>query len=179
MLRQDDTFFVLIDVQDKLSTVMYERESLIDNCRRAVQCMKALDVPIVWTEQIPEKMGETVPEISDLLGDESPIEKITFSCWGEKKFVNAVEALGRKRAIVVGMETHVCVYQTAADLFAAGYHVEVMADAVSSRTLENKLTGLEKMKAAQVGVTSVETAVFELMRTAEHPAFRDVLKIVK
>lgn len=179
MLRLDDTFFVLIDVQGKLSTVMHEREALIENCRKAVQCMQALDVPIVVTEQIPEKMGETVPELAELLGDTERIEKISFSCCGENKFINAVESLGRKRAIVAGMETHVCVYQTAADLFAAGYHVEVLADAVSSRTLENKLIGLEKMKAAQVEITSVETAVFELMRTAEHPAFRDILKIVK
>jgi|ETNmetMinimDraft_15_1059895.scaffolds.fasta_scaffold122924_1 nicotinamidase-related amidase len=179
MLRLDDTFFVLIDVQGKLSTVMHEREALIENCLKAVQCMQALDIPIVWTEQIPAKMGETVTELSELLGDTKPIEKISFSCCGEPSFVSAVEALGRKRAIVAGMETHVCVYQTAADLFAAGYHVEVLADAVSSRTPENKLVGLEKMKIANVEVSSVETVVFELMRTAEHPSFRDILKIVK
>ncbi len=179
MLRLDDTFFVLIDVQGKLSTVMHEREALIENCLKAVQCMQALDIPIVWTEQIPGKMGETVTELSELLGDTKPIEKISFSCCGEPSFVSAVEALGRKRAIVAGMETHVCVYQTAADLFAAGYHVEVLADAVSSRTPENKLVGLEKMKIANVEVSSVETVVFELMRTAEHPSFRDILKIVK
>ena len=90
-----------------------------------------------------------------------------------------VQTLKRKRALVAGIETHVCVYQTASDLYANGWHVEVLADAVSSRTPENRNLGLTRIQSSGGTLTSVETAVFELMQTAKHPAFRDILKIVK
>lgn len=179
MLRIDDTFFVLIDVQDKLARAMHDRERLLDNCRRALACMQALGVPVVWSEQVPEKLGPTLPELAALLPGATPIRKHTFSCCGEAAFNAAVEALKRSRAIVAGIEAHVCVYQTAADLFARGYHVELLADAVSSRTPGNRTIGLDRARSAGCSVSSVETAVFELLRTSEHPAFRDVSRILK
>jgi nicotinamidase-related amidase len=179
MLRLDDTFLVFVDVQEKLSAVMHEREQLIDNCLRLLGCAARLEVPVIWTEQIPSKMGPTLPELKELLAGETPIEKTTFSCWETSDFETRVRGLNRKRALVAGIEAHVCVYQTAADLFANGWHVEVVADAVSSRTPGNLQIGLEHIKTAGASLTSVETAVFELMRTAEHPAFRDILKLIK
>ena len=179
MLRTQDTFFVLIDVQEKLAAVMHDRDRLLDNCRRALACMKALAVPVLWTEQAPEKIGPTLPSLAALLPGQTPLRKIAFSCCGEPSFVAAVEALRRHRAIVAGIETHVCVYQTAADLFARGYHVEVLSDAVSSRTPENRAIGLERARVAGCSITSIETAVFELLRSADHPAFREVARIVK
>ncbi len=119
------------------------------------------------------------PELQELLAGETPIEKTSFSCWETSHFETRVRGLNRKRALVAGIEAHVCVYQTAADLFANGWHVEVVADAVSSRTPGNLQIGLEHIKTAGASLTSVETAVFELMRTAEHPAFRDILKLIK
>jgi nicotinamidase-related amidase len=179
MLRSDDTFLVLVDVQVKLAAVMCARDEMVDGCRRAVACMRALGIPVLWTEQTPEKLGPTVPELAEVLAGLAPLGKTTFSCWGEPAFADAVRALKRKRVLLAGIEAHVCVYQTAAELCAAGWHVEVLQDAVSSRTPANRALGLERMRAGGTGVTSVETAVFELMRTAAHPAFREVLKIVK
>jgi nicotinamidase-related amidase len=179
MLRLDDTVFVLIDVQEKLFNVMDQRDVLLTSCTRAVTCMQRLGVPVILTEQIPEKMGSTVPSLRDSLGDLAPICKSSFSCCGEDAFVSAITAAGRKRVLIAGIETHVCVYQTAADLYEAGYHVEVLADAVSSRTPLNRDIGLQRIQSAGGQLTSVETAVFELMRTAEHDAFRDVLRVIK
>ena len=179
MLRLDDTFLVLVDVQTKLAAVMHERDAMVEGCRRAVACMRTLNVPVLWTEQLPAKIGPTVPELTAALAGLTPITKSSFSCWGEPAFASAVRDLKRKRALLAGIETHVCVYQTASDLFAAGYHVEVLHDAVTSRTPVNRETGLDRVRACGGSITSVETAVFELMRSAEHPAFRDVLKIIK
>ncbi|MBL7116132.1 MAG: isochorismatase family protein [Kiritimatiellae bacterium] len=179
MLRLDDTFLVLIDVQEKLSTVMHKREQLIDNCRQLLACAMRLEIPVIWTEQIPSKMGPTLPELQEFLTTETPIEKSSFSCWKTHVFETRVRSLNRKRALLAGIEAHVCVYQTAADLYANGWHVEVVADAVSSRTPQNLQIGLERIQKVGASQTSVETAVFELMQTAEHPAFRDILKLVK
>jgi nicotinamidase-related amidase len=104
---------------------------------------------------------------------------MSFSCCGEPAFLARLEALGRGQALLAGIETHVCVYQTAADLVARGCAVEVVADGVSSRTLDNKLIGLERIRGCGARLTSVETCLFELLRTAEHAAFREILKIVK
>jgi nicotinamidase-related amidase len=179
MLDIDRTVLVVVDVQGKLAEIMHEKESLYQNLRRLIMGTKALAIPIVWTEQIPEKMGPTVPQVKKLLENIQPISKKYFSCCGEPGFMASLAAIARKQVILCGIETHVCIFQTAADLLSRGYEVHVPADAVSSRTLSNKLTGLDRIRAAGGIVTSVETALFELMRTAEHPAFREILKIVK
>ena len=95
MLRLDDTFLVFVDVQEKLSAVMHEREQLIDNCLRLLGCAARLEVPVIWTEQIPSKMGPTLPELQELLAGETPIEKTTFSCWETSDFETRVRGLNR------------------------------------------------------------------------------------
>jgi nicotinamidase-related amidase len=179
MLRLDAAVMVLIDVQGKLADAMFERDALLDSLRRLIQGVRTLGVPLLWTEQNPARMGPTVAPLRDLLQGLAPLGKMAFSCCGEASFVTALEATGRRQVLLAGIETHVCVWQTAADLRAVGYAVEVPADAVSSRTAASRLIGLERIRSAGAGVTSVETALFELMGTAEHPAFRDILKIVK
>ena len=179
MLDIDKAVLVVVDVQGKLAEAMAEKEALYANLRRLILGARALAVPTIWTEQIPEKLGPTVPELQDLLAGQSALAKATFSCWGDGPFRVKLQSLGRRQVLLAGIETHVCVYQTAADLAANGYESHVVADAVSSRTLSNKLIGLEKIRDCGGQVTSVETALFELMRTAGHPAFRDILKLVK
>jgi nicotinamidase-related amidase len=179
MLHTQNSVLVLVDIQSKLAERMHEKEALLDNLQRLIRGMQALQVPILWAEQIPDKMGPTVECVRQLLNGLQPIAKASFSCYGDARFLQALAATGRKQAIVAGIEAHVCVLQTAVDLEAHGYRVDVVADAVSSRTLSNKLLALERMKASGVHLASVELVLFELMRTAEHPAFRDVLRIVK
>ncbi|MFC1497476.1 hydrolase [Verrucomicrobiota bacterium] len=179
MFSQNETVFVLIDVQGRLAEAMYEKGALFKNLEILVQGMQALGVPIIVTEQIPEKMGKTIPQLETLLDSAAPIAKSSFSCCGEQAFVQKLKQQNRKQVLLAGIETHVCVYQTASDLIDTGYHVEVAADAVSSRTGSNRQIGLEKMKACGARITSVETVLFELLKTADHPSFKAVLKLVK
>jgi nicotinamidase-related amidase len=187
MLDANKTVLVLIDVQEKLTSVMHEREALIENLVKLVKGAQALDIPIIWLEQIPEKMGPTISDLKQLLEDQSPLTKTCFSCCGAEGFKKQLESSGRKQVLIAGIETHVCVYQTAVELIRAGYAVEVVVDAVSSRKASDKEVAIEKIKACgahsagsgQGHITTVEIALFELMRTAEHEKFRDILRIVK
>lgn len=178
MLEIDNTLLVVIDVQGKLAQSMYEKADLFGNIAKLIKAAGVLEIPIIWTEQYPEGLGPTIPEIAELLSGE-PIAKTAFSCCDERRFVEAMEKQGRKRVLLCGIETHVCVYQTAFDLLEAGYEVEVVADAVSSRTQANKDIGLAKIKDAGADITSVETAIFELLQAAEGEKFKAILRIVK
>jgi nicotinamidase-related amidase len=139
-----------------------------------------MDIPVLWTEQIPEKMGPTMEPFDGLLRVRAaPLAKTTFSCWGEPAFREAVAASGRYQFVLCGIETHVCVYQTAMDLLLAGFEVAVAADAVSSRTATNKAFALECMRDAGAAILTTEMMLFEWVRDSKEPFFRDVLKLVK
>jgi nicotinamidase-related amidase len=179
MLEIDNTVFVLVDVQGKLAQIVHEKDTLLDNLKRLVKGLQILKIPILWTEQNPAKMGPTIPELRELLKPSRPVSKMSFSCLGDETFRTLLERLKREQVVLAGIETHVCIYQTAVDLIQKEYHVEVVGDAVSSRTAANKEIGLEKIKACGGHITSVETLLFRLLRSAEHPAFREILAIVK
>jgi nicotinamidase-related amidase len=114
-----------------------------------------------------------------LLPDIKPITKFSFSCCGEEAFPPQMKALGRKQVLLTGIETHVCVYQTAVDLASNGYEVQVVADCVSSRTTFNRDIGLDRMRACGAGITSVETALFELLKVARGDKFKEISRIIK
>lgn len=179
MLRADDTVLALIDVQGRLADVMHEKDLLFLNLQKLLKAMPLLGVPVIWMEQIPDKMGSTIAPIRDLLTNNAPIAKTTFGCCGNPFFMQRLKELGRHTVAIAGIEAHVCVYQTAAQLLEKGHQVEVVADAISSRSPLNRTVALEKMQALGARLTTVEMLVFELMQTAEHPAFRDILRIVK
>ena len=179
MLNIEKTALVIIDVQEKLSRVMHEKEKLFENLQKLIKGVQILGIPIIVTEQNPNGLGPTVPEIAPLLTDSKPVTKFSFSCCGEEPFMREIEKLNRKQILLTGIETHVCVYQTAVDLIEASYEVHTVVDSVSSRTLENKNLALDKMKSEGVRLTSVEIALFELLRTAASPKFKELSKIVK
>jgi len=179
MLEKDKTALVIIDVQGKLAELMHEKEQLWANLQRLVKAARVLGLPILWNEQLPEKLGPTIAPLRELLGGLEPMPKNSFSCCGSQSFVEALQKSGRKQALLAGIETHVCVYQTAADLLARGYQVQVAADAVSSRFPHNKQIGLDRMKDAGAVITSTEMALFEMLGKAEGPAFSEIVKIVK
>ncbi|MGE5258738.1 MAG: hydrolase [Hyphomicrobiales bacterium] len=179
MLSPHDTALLMVDIQEKLLRAMHGREELVLRARQLAQGSSVLGVPVLCTEQNPKGLGSTVPEITACLPGVRPIAKFSFSCCASEEFMQALTRVGRRHVIMAGIETHVCVYQTATDLLAAGYNVEVAADACSSRTPENKQIGLEKCRRAGVAVTSVETALFELLKVAEGPLFKQILNIVK
>ena len=178
MLRISDTAVVIVDVQTKLVAAIHQAQRMVDNARRLIAAAGVLDLPVVWTEQNPRALGPTVSELGDLLSGE-PITKMTFSCCGSRAFCDELANHRKPQVLLAGIETHVCIYQTAVDLMAAEYEVHVVADAVSSRDPENRAVGLQRMKDAGAVLTTVEMALFELMVTAEHERFGDILKIVK
>jgi nicotinamidase-related amidase len=179
MLKIENTVLSIIDIQGKLAHLMYEKELLFKNVQKLIKGIQVLGIPIIWLEQNPKGLGPTIPEIADLLSGNQPISKMSFSGCRNDRFLQELKVLNRKQVLISGIETHICVYQTAADLVDLGYEVQAVTDAVSSRTIEDKKIGLEKMKNAGVIMTSVETALFELLKVAEGEQFKEILKIVK
>ncbi|MBO8128142.1 MAG: hydrolase [Peptococcaceae bacterium] len=179
MLDREHTVLVVIDVQEKLARTMHAREILFDNLQRLIKGSKVLDVPVLLVEQYPKGLGPTIDEVKELLPGIRPIVKDTFNCCDNDEFVKMLAAFSRKQVLVAGIEAHICVYQTAVGLQDLGYEVQVVADAVSSRALGNKEIGLRKMERYGVDITSVETALFELLRAARGEEFKEILSIIK
>jgi hypothetical protein len=179
MLMLEKTALIIIDVQDKLAQLMHRKEALFESLQKIIKGAQILEIPILWLEQNPEGLGPTIPEVADLLSNAEPISKLSFSACRNDRFMRALKALNRKEILITGIEAHVCVYQTAVDLVNLGYEVQVVADAVSSRTIENKDVGLQKMRDNGVSLTSAETALFELLKVAEGKQFKEILKVVK
>ena len=180
MLSDKNTVLVVIDVQGKLARVMHGREELIETLRKLVRGALTLDLPVLWLEQNPTRMGETIPELKELLvTHQTPISKMTFSAYGEPVFIENLESIGRRQVLLAGIEAHVCVYQTATDLLRRGFEVQVVSDAVSSRKPADKEAGLALLKQEGAKLTCVEMVLFEIMRSARHPAFKQILELVK
>ncbi len=179
MLRKDKAILVVIDVQGKLAGLMHRKEDTFENIVRMIKGAQVLDIPIIWNEQLPDKLGATVPQIKNVLSGEVPLVKSAFSCCGNADFLSRLKKSGRTQVVLAGIETHVCVYQTAMDLLNDGYEVYLVADAVSSRTPENRQIGIDAMRDEGAKITSVEMALFEMLGVAEGDRFRQVSNIVK
>jgi nicotinamidase-related amidase len=179
MLKMENTALLIVDIQGNLAHAMHEKELLFKNTQTLIKGIQVLGLPILWVEQNPQGLGPTIPEIADILSNIQPISKMSFSSCRNDRFMKALRVLNRKQVLIAGIEAHICVYQTAADLVALGYEVQVVSDAVSSRNRVNKEIGLQKMRDSGVSLTSVETALFELIRVAEGEQFKEILKIVK
>ena len=179
MLTVTDSVLLVVDVQEKLFRLMYQKEQLADNLQRLIKGIQVLEVPILVTEQYPQGLGPTIPEIATLLTAVKPYPKVNFSCCGDAAFMQAFQQLHRKQVLIAGIESHICVYQTAADLIAAGYEVYAVGDAVSSRTQQNRDTGIKMMIQLGAKLTSTEAVLFELLKVAKGEKFKAISQIVK
>ena len=179
MLKIENTTLLIIDIQGNLAHLMHDKELLFKNVQKLIKGIQILGIPILWVEQNPQGLGPTIPEIADILSNIQPISKMSFSSCRNDIFLQTLNALNRKQVLVAGIEAHVCVYQTAADIVDIGYEVQVVTDAVSSRSVGNKEIGLQRMRDSGVSLTSVETALFELLKVAEGEQFKEILKIIK
>ena len=179
MLKADNTVLLVIDMQERLLRVMDEKEQLVENLRKLIEGIQVLEIPILVTEQYPKGLGPTVPEIASLLPDFRPYPKTCFNCCDNEPFRQALEHLNRKQVLVAGIEAHVCVYQTTADLIAAGYEVYAVSDTISSRTGENRDIGIRMMTRLGARLTSTEACLFEMLKVAEGDKFKAISKIVK
>jgi nicotinamidase-related amidase len=179
MLEIDNTILIVIDVQEKLLPVIYDKENLTANIIKLIRGAQVLEIPLLVTEQYPKGLGGTFPEIAELIPGIEPLAKTSFSCYRDKGFKTSLDTSSRKQVLICGIECHVCVYQTAIELKEAGYGVYVVADAVSSRTAENREIGLNLMRQAGITVTGTETVLFELLKIAEGEKFKAISRIVK
>jgi nicotinamidase-related amidase len=166
---------VVVDLQEGFRKAIPDFERVAKATATLIEGAEALGVPIVITEQYPKGLGETAPEVAEHLPDGTePLEKLVFSAAEADGF----DLAGRDQALVCGVETHVCVNQTVLDLLTSGLEVEVAEDAVGSRTEENKRVGLHKMERAGAVLTSVETALFELLGRAGTDEFKRIQKLI-
>jgi len=179
MLKADQAVLVVVDVQGRLASLMYQKDEFYRNVRRMIEAAKVLDIPILWNEQLPDKLGNTVPEVAEALAGMTPLVKSSFSCCGNDNFMARLKPLRRKQVLLVGMETHVCVYQTVLDLIPLGFEVHLVSDAVSSRSLDNKQAGINAIRDLGACVTSVEMCLFEMLRVAQGDKFKQIIQIVK
>jgi nicotinamidase-related amidase len=167
---------VVVDVQEAFREAVPSFADVATATATLVQGAARIGIPIVVTEQYPKGLGATVPEVAEHLPDDvDPVEKVSFSAARAERF----GLDGREQAIVCGIETHVCVNQTVLDLLDHGVATQVVADAVGSRTEANRELGLRKMERAGAAITSVETALFELLGGSDAPAFKEVQALVK
>jgi len=180
MYTLENTVLLVIDIQGKLATLMHGSDVLFSSVSTLIQGMKAMEVPIIWMEQLPDKLGPSIPEVSELLGaGMTPISKHTFSCCGNPQFMEQFNAINRKQVLLTGIESHICVYQTGMELLDKGCEVQIVADCVSSRTPENRQLGIDRICRAGGEVTSVEMIFFELLQKAQGDLFRQVVKLIK
>jgi len=179
VLNRNDSILVFVDIQERLAAVMADRQKVVDNCLHLIEVSKLLNIPVLLNEQYPKGLGPTVSEIREALQPYQPLEKVTFSCCRGGSFLNGLEASGRKKVILAGMETHVCVLQTVIDLLKAGYPVHVVKDATCSRTLDNSVAGTEFMRDAGAVITCTETVLFQLLEKAGTDEFRAISKRIK
>ena len=170
---------MVIDVQEKLLTVMAHSDRVVQNSIRLIKGAQLLSLPILVTEQYPQGIGPTVASLKELLASAKMYEKLTFSACGIPDFIRSLRTLKVQKIILCGIETHVCVYQTAMDLLHEGFGVVVVADAASSRHDVDFEAALRQMSQSGVRVLTTEMVLFELMEKAGTEEFKSMLQIIK
>jgi nicotinamidase-related amidase len=180
-LITDQCALLVIDVQEKLLAPILNKEQLIKNSQLLIRLAGMLKIPTLMTVQYAKGLGSTVPAIASLLPGTEAIDKQTFSCFGSDVFCSLLKRLpgNRNTVLVCGMESHICVAQTALGALREGYIVHVASDAVSSRTEWNWKIGLERMRAAGAVISSTEMIIYELLRTSGAGAFKELLPFLK
>jgi len=176
MIVREDCVLIVIDIQDKLMPVIANNENVINNAVRLLKFSQIIELPVIVTEQ--EKLGSTIPEIKNVIPGMSPIAKVVFNCFLCDEFANQVRQTGRNTLILSGVETHICVAQTALHALPH-FKVHIASDAVGSRTFHNWSIGLERMRHSGAVISSTEMIIFELLQRAGTDDFKATLPLVK
>ena len=181
LLRRDDTVVIAVDLQESLLRLVHQPEALTKRLQFILSAAQILGIPVIATTQNVGRLGGIPEDLASVLYDAEAtiIDKMTFSCCGSDQFLHTVQRLGRKQALIIGVETHICIAQTAMDLTTYGYQSHVAADAVSSRTLELHKLGMERIRDSAVLPCAAEAAIYELLGEAGTPEFRAILPLVK
>ena len=180
ILDKNKTALIVVDLQEAFRTVINDFPMIVERTSIAVRGFHILGVPILVTEQYPKGLGKTAEEIYYSLPDNQEfIEKTAFSSCGANSLIEKLNEIGAKQIVLCGLETHICVSQTAHDLLDKGFQVHLLSDCIASRNVHDKHTGINKMTANGVILSCVEMALFELMRDAKHEKFKEIQSLVK
>jgi nicotinamidase-related amidase len=182
VLESELAVLVLVDIQEKMLSAITTSppESLLRKMTALVEAARLLEIPIIFTEQYPEGLGPTHRQLCDVLhGVSEPIRKTTCSCWRDEEFRNTLQRTEREHVILAGLETHVCIQQTALDLVRVDYVPFVPLDAVGSRNPIDMAAAVERMRRSGVEISTTEALIFELVERCDHPRFKEILKLVK
>ena len=179
-LDTDKAVLVVIDIQERLVPAMPQKvyARLRNTVGMLVEAAKLLGIPVITTEQYPQGIGHTVPELAGSCSDKV-VEKVSFGCCGEPDFIAAIKESGRSQVLVTGMEAHVCVYQTVLGLLEDGYHVHLVRDATCSRNKLDFQAGVANAAEAGAVVTTAETVLFQLLKESTHDQFKAISRLVK
>lgn len=179
LLDRSQSLLLVVDVQERLAPAMAEGEKVVERVDILLEAARRLDVPVIASEQYPKGLGHTLPQLRPQLEGARVLAKTAFSCAADPALATAVKESGRKQAVVCGMETHVCVLQTALGLKHAGLDVAVVADAVGSRHPERKALALERMRANGIEIVESEMVVFEWLGRAGTEEFKALSRLIK
>lgn len=177
MLDKHNALLILIDFQERMLPHIGGKEQILKNACKLIKAAKVFGIPILITKQ--KKLGDIVEEIKREIEGIEVIEKITFSCFRNESFVEKLEEANRKKCIIIGIEAHICVLQTALDLLEDGYEVHVALDCIGSRKEKDKEVAIEKMIQGGIIPTTAEIAIYEMLESADAKEFKEILKIVK
>lgn len=179
MINTDNTVILVIDLQEKLVNMLPD-DKITAKASKLLAAASLLSIPIIVTEQYPKGLGATVDELKqNAAPDTKYFEKTAFSAAGEPGFLELLAGYKRKNVLIFGIEGHVCVYQTAIDLNNSGYNVELVKDLTASRSNDELLAAIDKMKQSGIGITTFEIALFELLKTSKHPEFKGIQTLIK
>ena len=178
-ITKENTIGLIIDIQERLFPAMFEKESLLKNTLVLIQGLKELQIPLIVTQQYSKGLGETIQEIKSVIPDFGFIEKRSFSCCDEPVFMESLKKTKAKNIIICGIESHVCVLQTAVDLKEAGYNPVVVIDCISSRIPASIEIAKERFRLEEIIMTSAESILFELTRSSAAPEFKAISNLVK
>jgi nicotinamidase-related amidase len=180
-LEPDQCALIVVDIQEKLLPPIFQKEQLVRNAQLLIRAAGVLKIPVIVSTQYAKGLGKTLPEIASLLPENEAIDKDRFSCFGSDVFCNLLKRLpgNRNTLLLCGMESHICVAQTALGALREGYLVHIASDAISSRTEWNWKIGLERMRAAGAVISSTEMMIYELLRSSSSAAFKELLPHLK
>jgi nicotinamidase-related amidase len=180
LLTPEQSLLLVIDIQEKFRPALFNAEQVIANTERIIKGCEALGVPIIFTEQYPQGLGHTVPELTAACSSDAPVyEKTAFGCFNDEAIAQAIQHSGRRQIMVCGIESHICVNQTVCRLLAANFQVHLIEDAIGSRQEAMYQIGLKKMTQLGAFPSCVEMALFELLASAQHPQFKTIQALVR
>ena len=179
LIKASNSFLLVIDVQEKLAPAVQNIDKVVGNLVRLVNAANKLQIPVIFTEHCPDRIGHTIEVLMDLTSKDSVVVKNRFSAHSESPIAQRFAALSRKHVIVAGTEAHVCVLQTTMDLKQGGYYPYVVADGTSSRHPHNKKLAIKRMRQNGIDIVGTEMVLFEWLERGDTDEFRDLLPLIK